>query len=99
MDIDNITSIKSLIINRKIVHTPIKSFFFFMLLAERFPEINFVSRSVFGELQLMKISLSFKTSCCNLKIRVLGETVCDFCITLILKGVMTFRSQRVQALC
>ena len=26
----------------------------------------------FGELQLMRVSLSFKTSCCNLKIRGLG---------------------------
>ena len=28
--------------------------------------------SVFGELQLTQISLNFKTSCCNLKIRGLG---------------------------
>ena len=40
MDISNISSIKSLIINRKIVHTPIKPCFFFMLiLAEKSPEI------------------------------------------------------------
>ena len=26
----------------------------------------------FGELQLMQVSLSFKTSCCNLKVRRLG---------------------------
>ena len=33
---------------------------------------KFVARSVFGELQLTQISLNFKTSCCNLKIRGLG---------------------------
>ena len=33
---------------------------------------KFVTRSVFGELQLTQISLDFKTSCCNLKIRSLG---------------------------
>ena len=31
---------------------------------------KFVSRSVFEELQLMQISMSFKTSCCNSKFRV-----------------------------
>ena len=31
-----------------------------------------VTRSAFGELQLTQISLNFKTSCCNLKIRGLG---------------------------
>ena len=31
-----------------------------------------VGRSVFRELQLTQISLNFKTSCCNIKIRVLG---------------------------
>ena len=30
---------------------------------------KFVTRSVFGELELTHISLNFKTSCCNLKIR------------------------------
>ena len=30
---------------------------------------KFVTRSVFGELQLMQISLNLKTFCCNLKIR------------------------------
>ena len=33
---------------------------------------NFVTRSVFEELQLTQITLNFKTSCCNLKIRGLG---------------------------
>ena len=33
---------------------------------------KFGSRSVFGELQLTQISLKFKTSCCNLKIRGVG---------------------------
>ena len=30
---------------------------------------NFFPRSVFGELQLTQISLNFKNSCCNLKMR------------------------------
>ena len=38
----------------------------------------------------MQISLKFKTFSCNLKIGGLGAKVCDFSITLILKGVMTF---------
>ena len=33
--------------------------------------IKFFPSSVFGELQLTQISLNFKTSCCNLKIRSL----------------------------
>ena len=37
---------------------------------------KFVSRSVFGELQLTQISLHFQTSCCNLKIRGLGSKLC-----------------------
>ena len=37
---------------------------------------KFVTRSVFGELQLTQISLNFKTSCCNLKIRGLEENMC-----------------------
>ena len=52
----------------------------------------------FGELQLSQISLNFKT-CCNLKIKRLGAKLCGFSIILILKGVMTFQSQRVHALC
>ena len=35
-----------------------------------------VSRLVFGELQLTQMSLNFKTSCCNLKIRGLGVKLC-----------------------
>ena len=35
---------------------------------------KFVTKSVFGELQLMQISLSFET-CCNLKIRRLGAKI------------------------
>ena len=50
---------------------------------------KFVTRSVFGELQLMQISLSFKTSHCNLKIRGLGAKMCGFSIILMLKGIMT----------
>ena len=37
---------------------------------------RFVTRLVFGELQLTQISLNFKTSCCNLKIRGLGGKLC-----------------------
>ena len=37
---------------------------------------KFVTRSVFAELQLTQISLNFKTSCCNLKIRDLGAKLC-----------------------
>ena len=33
---------------------------------------KFVARSVFGELQLMQMSLNFETSHCNLKIKSLG---------------------------
>ena len=55
---------------------------------------KFVSRSVFGELQVTQISLNFKTSCYNLKIRGLGraafKTVCDFSIIFVLKGITTF---------
>ena len=35
-----------------------------------------VPRSVFEELQHMQISLSFKSSCCNLKIKDLGAKMC-----------------------
>ena len=60
----------------------------------------FVSKSAFGEHQLTQISLNFKISCCNLKIRDLGgKSVCDFPIILILKGIMTFLSQRAHAFC
>ena len=39
----------------------------------RFSKLSkFISRSVFGELQLMQISPNFKT-CCNVKIKGLGE--------------------------
>ena len=37
---------------------------------------KFVTRSVFGELQLTQVSLNFKASCCNLKIRGLGAKMC-----------------------
>ena len=37
---------------------------------------KFVTMSVFGELQLTQISLNFKTSCCNLKIRGMGAKLC-----------------------
>ena len=37
---------------------------------------KFVTMSVFGELQLTQISLNFKTSCCNLKIKCMGANLC-----------------------
>ena len=37
---------------------------------------KFVNRSFFGELQLTQISLDFKNSCWNLKIRGLGAKLC-----------------------
>ena len=37
---------------------------------------KFVTRSVFEELQLTQISLNFKTSYCDLKIRGLGAKLC-----------------------
>ena len=37
---------------------------------------NFCHQVSFGELQLTKISLNFKTSCCILKIRRLGAELC-----------------------
>ena len=39
-------------------------------------DLKFISRSVFGELQLKQISLNFQTSCCNLKIKGLGAKLC-----------------------
>ena len=43
----------------------------------RFPRFKkFVTRSVFGELQLTQISLNFKSFCCNLKTRGLGTKLC-----------------------
>ena len=40
---------------------------------------KFITRSIFGELQLTQMSLNFITSCCNLKIRGLGAKRCvDF---------------------
>ena len=59
----------------------------------RFSEFEqFVTGSVFEELQLTQISLNFKTSCCNLKSRGLARSriVCGFSIILILTGIMTF---------
>ena len=37
---------------------------------------KFVTRSDFGELQFTQMSLNFKTSCCNLKIRGLAAKPC-----------------------
>ena len=57
-----------------------------------------VFRSVLGELQLRKISLNYKTSCCNLKIRDLGAKLCGLSIVFILKGIM-IKSQKAKSPC
>ena len=61
---------------------------------------KFVSRSVFGELQLTKISLNFKSSCCNLKIRGLrAKALMAFLIlTLNMNELWRLKSQRINAL-
>ena len=41
-----------------------------------FLDLKIFHQVIFGELQLRQISLSFKTSCCNLKIRRLGAKLC-----------------------
>ena len=52
---------------------------------------NFFTWSVFGKFQLTQISLNFKSSCCNLKIRGLeAKLLVAFSIIVILKGIMTF---------
>ena len=52
-----------------------------------------VTRSVFEELQLTQISLNFKTSCCNLKIRGLGAKLCvAFLLFLFWKELWRFKS-------
>ena len=64
----------------------------------RYPKLQFskfkkfVSRSVFGELQLTQILQNFQTSSHNLKIRSLGAKLCVafLPIILVLKGIMTF---------
>ena len=37
---------------------------------------KFVTKSVFGELQLTQVSLNFHTSCCNLETSGLGAKLC-----------------------
>ena len=44
---------------------------------------SFISRFVFGELQLAQISLYYQTSYCNLKIRGLGPKLCVACLLLL----------------
>ena len=52
----------------------------------------FFTRSVFGELQLTKISLNFRTSCCNLKIRGLGAYLCGDISTVLERRTLCFSS-------
>ena len=60
---------------------------------------NLPPSKFFGELQLMQISLNFKTSCCNLKIRGLGAKLCVAflvcCYFSFERNYMTFSIQRV----
>ena len=52
---------------------------------------KFVSRSIFEGFQLTQVSLSFRTSCCSLKIkRLVAKHGYFFSIILILKEIMTF---------
>ena len=52
----------------------------------------FVSRLVFGEFQLMQISLNFQTSGNNLKVRGLGAKVCvAFLLFLFWKELWRFK--------
>ena len=44
--------------------------------SQSFDYLKFFSKIVFGELQLMQISLNFKTSYCNLKVRGLWAKLC-----------------------
>ena len=55
---------------------------YFKVTVKTFPKLpfpgfrKFVTKSVFGELQLTQISLNFKNSRCKLKIRGLGAKPC-----------------------
>ena len=52
---------------------------------------KFVTRLIFGELQLTQMSLNPESSCCNLKNQRPGiKTVFDFTIILVLKVIMKF---------
>ena len=44
--------------------------------SQNFDLLGLKNLSRFGELQLTQMSLNFKTSCCNLKIRGLGAKLC-----------------------
>ena len=61
-----------------------------------FPKFKkFVSKSVFGELQLTQIWLNFQTSYSNLNIRGLGAKLyVAFLLFFILEGIVTFSSQK-----
>ena len=55
----------------------------------------FVTSSVFGELQLTHISLTVKTSCCNLKTRGLGAKLCvAFLFLLLWMELWRFKVQK-----
>ena len=55
----------------------------------------FVTSSVFGELQLTHISLTVKTSCCNLKTRDLGAKLCvAFLFLLLWMELWRFKVQK-----
>ena len=56
---------------------------------------NFVSRAVFGGLQLTQILWNFKTSCCDLKTKVLEAKVCVvFCYFNLVRNWVFLKSKR-----
>ena len=56
---------------------------------------NYISRSVFGELQFTQISFNFKTSCCCLRIKGLGVKLCvTFLLFSIWKEVWRFKAKK-----
>ena len=56
---------------------------------------NYISRSVFGELQFTQIPFNFKTSCCCLRIKGLGVKLCvTFLLFLFLKELWRFKAKK-----
>ena len=56
---------------------------------------NYISRSVFGELQFTQIPFNFKTSCCCLRIKGLGVKLCvAFLLFSIWKEVWRFKAKK-----
>ena len=56
---------------------------------------NYISRSVFGELQFTQIPFNFKTSCCCLRIKGLGVKLCvAFLLFSIWKEAWRFKAKK-----